>query len=133
MSSNCKCESIAHHLLHQKFNKRQHLLVHDPRSSLRQGDIISITPGWRASKHVHHVVSSIIAPFGEPIEARPAVPSEEERVKEREEKLKAKGVRRGKIVDLVGEDGVEDKMADEGLSSVQEAREDIGEVKGVQP
>jgi small subunit ribosomal protein S17 len=132
--------------LHQKFNKRQHLLVHDPRSSLREGDIISISPGWRASKHVHHVVSSIIAPFGEPIEARPAVPSEEERMKEREEKLRLKNVRRGKIADInaedgdgsraLGEDGIdgrEVKTTDEVLSGVQEAREEVREVKGVNP
>ena len=40
-------------------------------------------------------MSSIIAPFGEPIEARPAVPSEEERVSER----KARRGKRGGDVD----------------------------------
>jgi ribosomal protein S17 len=78
----------------QHFNATSHLLVHDPRSSLRIGDIISISPGWRVSKHVHHVVNSIIAPFGEPIEERPAVPSEEERVAEREAKKRVKDERR---------------------------------------
>jgi len=38
-------------------------------------------------------VNSIIAPFGDPIEARPPVPSEEERIAKREEK-KAKKVER---------------------------------------
>jgi small subunit ribosomal protein S17 len=71
---------------------RQHR--HDPRESLRVGDIVAITPGWRASKHVHHVVSSIIAPFGEPIEARPPVPTEEERVAEREARRLAKAERK---------------------------------------
>ena len=74
----------------QHFNRTSHLLVHDPKSSLRTGDIISISPGWRVSKQVHHVVNSIIAPFGEPIESRPAVPSEEERLLEREEKRRKK-------------------------------------------
>ncbi|CZR57591.1 related to ribosomal protein [Phialocephala subalpina] len=76
------------------FNRTSHLLVHDPASSLRIGDIISISPGWRASKHVHHVVNSILAPFGDPIEARPKVPSEEERLAMREEKRAAKEERR---------------------------------------
>ncbi|PSS09242.1 hypothetical protein M430DRAFT_77556, partial [Amorphotheca resinae ATCC 22711] len=76
------------------FNRKAHLLVHDPRESLRVGDIVAITPGWRASKHVHHVVSSIIAPFGEPIEARPPVPTEEERVAEREARRLAKAERK---------------------------------------
>lgn len=88
---------------------------------------------------MHHVVSSIIAPFGEPIEARPAVPTEEERVAEREEKLRLKNVRRGKIPPGVPDVKIEDKVdevdvktADELLSGVQEAREEVGDVKGVQ-
>jgi small subunit ribosomal protein S17 len=43
---------------------------------------------------VHYVVSSIIAPFGSPIEERPAVPTEEERIAERERKREAKDARR---------------------------------------
>jgi small subunit ribosomal protein S17 len=116
----------------QKFSRPTTLLVHDPRSSLREGDIITITSGWRASKHVHHVVSSIIAPFGEPIEARPAVPSEEERIAEREARYRAKEERRGRRSaerdGVVGERLVSE---DEVLDGVQEAREEEGEVKGV--
>ncbi|RDW63974.1 hypothetical protein BP5796_10476 [Coleophoma crateriformis] len=78
----------------KNYNLASHLLVHDPNSSLRQGDVISITPGWRVSKHVHHVVDSIIAPYGVPIEERPRVPSEAERIAEREEKMRAKVERR---------------------------------------
>jgi ribosomal protein S17 len=78
----------------QHFNRTTNLLVHDPRSSLRLGDIIAIEPGWRVSKHVHHVVAKIIAPFGEPIEARPPVPSFEERVEERERRRAEKEARR---------------------------------------
>jgi small subunit ribosomal protein S17 len=43
---------------------------------------------------VHHVVNSILAPFGEPIEARPPVPTVEERIAEREAKKKMKEERR---------------------------------------
>jgi small subunit ribosomal protein S17 len=78
----------------QKYNRTTHLLVHDPRDSLRAGDIITIQPGWRASKHVHHVVSSIIAPFGTTVEERPPVPSAEEREAERDKKKAAKDERR---------------------------------------
>jgi small subunit ribosomal protein S17 len=39
-------------------------------------------------------VKSIIAPFGEPIENRPPVPTEEERVAERQAKLDGKRERR---------------------------------------
>ncbi|KAH8819686.1 hypothetical protein F5884DRAFT_22471 [Xylogone sp. PMI_703] len=93
------------------FNGTKHLLVHDPRSSLREGDIISIAPGWRVSKRVHHVVESIIAPFGEPIEARPPVPTYEERMAERIEKKRIKDERRlaksleGLSVDTKEEEG----------------------------
>lgn len=43
---------------------------------------------------MHHVVSSIIAPFGEPIEARPPVPTEEERLAARASKKQIKDERR---------------------------------------
>ncbi|CAG8954875.1 hypothetical protein HYFRA_00008562 [Hymenoscyphus fraxineus] len=80
--------------IQKDFNHTQHLLVHDPASSLRTGDIISISSGWRVSKNVHHVVRSIIAPFGEPIEGRPPVPTEEERIAERARKKEEKEERR---------------------------------------
>ncbi|APA13426.1 hypothetical protein SS1G_07970 [Sclerotinia sclerotiorum 1980 UF-70] len=82
--------------LQKKFNATQHLLVHDPNSSLNTGDVISISPGWRTSKGVHHVVSSIIAPFGKPISERPPIPTAEERIAERERKLTAKDIRKGR-------------------------------------
>ncbi|KAK8098653.1 uncharacterized protein PG998_014139 [Apiospora kogelbergensis] len=53
-------------------------LVHDPSNSVRQGDVISIAAGWRASSRKKHVVKHIIAPHGTPIDARPPVPTEEE-------------------------------------------------------
>ncbi|KAH6653724.1 hypothetical protein BKA67DRAFT_562918 [Truncatella angustata] len=53
-------------------------LVHDPNNSVRQGDVINISAGWRASQHVRHIVRHIIAPHGPPIDERPAVLSETE-------------------------------------------------------
>ncbi|KAH8661630.1 hypothetical protein BGZ60DRAFT_455675 [Tricladium varicosporioides] len=88
--------------IQKDFNHTSHLLVHDPASSLRTGDIISISPGWRTSKNVHHVVREIIAPFGEPIEGRPPVPSEEERMAVREAKKAAKQERRRVRIESVG-------------------------------
>ena len=74
-------------------------------------------------------MNSIIAPFGEPIEARPAVPTEEERIKERDAKKRVKDERRGKRMAV---DGVETRSEDEVLGSMQEVREREEEVKGVQ-
>ena len=68
--------------------------MHDPASSLRTGDVITIQPGWRTSKHVHHVVTSIIAPFGTPIEERPPVPTEEERMREKVRRKAEKDARK---------------------------------------
>ncbi|KAH6982780.1 hypothetical protein BGZ61DRAFT_531971 [Ilyonectria robusta] len=86
----------------QKWNKivnkwyadPKHYLVHDPNSSLRTGDVISIVPGWPTSQHKRHVVKHIIAPFGVPIEERPPVPTLEERIAEREAKKATKDERK---------------------------------------
>lgn len=69
-------------------------LVHDPNSSLRTGDVVSIVPGWPTSKHKRHVVKQIIAPFGVPVEERPPVPTEEERIMLRDKKKAEKDARR---------------------------------------
>ncbi|OLN87653.1 37S ribosomal protein S17, mitochondrial [Colletotrichum chlorophyti] len=76
------------------FTKPQTHLVHDPNSSLRAGDIVSIVPGWRTSPHKRHVVKSIIAPHGTPIAERPPIPTEEERFAAAIAKREAKVARR---------------------------------------
>lgn len=45
-----------------------------------EGDVVRIASGWRTSKQIRHVVASIVAPFGEPVENRPHVLNEEERM-----------------------------------------------------
>lgn len=55
---------------------------------------MAITASWRESQHVRHVVKHIIAPYGEAIDARPPVPSLEERAAERASKREAKDARR---------------------------------------
>jgi small subunit ribosomal protein S17 len=70
----------------QEWNKkfRKHFpapktyLVRDPNSSLVPGDVVRITSGHRTSKAIHHVVTAIVAPFGEPVEDRPSVLTTEE-------------------------------------------------------
>ncbi|KAI0893211.1 nucleic acid-binding protein [Annulohypoxylon nitens] len=79
----------------QKYFKAPHFkLVHDPRNSLRTGDIVAITPTWRISQHVRHVVKHIIAPYGEPIDERPSIPTLDEMVAEASTKRAAKDERR---------------------------------------
>ncbi|KAF4967088.1 hypothetical protein FSARC_5309 [Fusarium sarcochroum] len=86
----------------QKWNKvvnkwfadPKHYLVHDPNSSLRQGDVVSIAPGWPTSQHKRHVIKHIIAPYGTPINERPPVPTLEERIADREAKKATKDERR---------------------------------------
>lgn len=84
-------------------------MVSDPRNSLREGDVVEFSSGWRASKRVRHVVERIVAPFGAAVEQRPAVMSREERVAERERKANEKVVRRsqrdGKVADSSSAEG----------------------------
>ncbi|CAJ2508779.1 Uu.00g138050.m01.CDS01 [Anthostomella pinea] len=76
------------------FKQPRFKLVHDPRNSVRKGDIIAIAGSWREAQHVRHVVKHIIAPHGEPIDERPPVPTIHERIEERAAKRAAKDVRR---------------------------------------
>ncbi|KAI0969111.1 hypothetical protein F4678DRAFT_440997 [Xylaria arbuscula] len=80
--------------VHKWFKAPRYKLVHDPANSLRQGDAIAITPSWRESQHVRHVVKHIIAPYGSGIEERPPVPSIEERAEQRIAQRAAKDERR---------------------------------------
>lgn len=66
-------------LTRQNYQHFERYLVHDPNDSLRTGDIVSISSGWRTAKSKRHVVNRIIAPWGPPIEERPPVPTPEER------------------------------------------------------
>lgn len=81
----------------QNFQHFERYLVHDPNDSLRKGDIVSISSGWRTSKSKRHIVNRIIAPWGPPIEERPPVPTPAEReaahAAERAKKLARKQLR----------------------------------------
>lgn len=55
---------------------------------------MAITPTWRISQHVRHVVKHIIAPYGDPIDERPSIPTLDEMVAEASTKRAAKDERR---------------------------------------
>jgi small subunit ribosomal protein S17 len=82
---------VAEQEWNKKFRKHfpapRNYLVRDPNSSLVPGDVVRITSGYRTSTAIHHVVTAIIAPFGEPVENRPPVLTteqlDEEKMKER--------------------------------------------------
>ncbi|KAI0399104.1 hypothetical protein F4802DRAFT_590986 [Xylaria palmicola] len=76
--------------VHKWFKQPRYKLVHDPRNSLRQGDVVAITTSWRESQHVRHVVKHIIAPYGPAIDERPPIPTMGERAAERAARRQAK-------------------------------------------
>ncbi|KAF2688034.1 nucleic acid-binding protein [Lentithecium fluviatile CBS 122367] len=93
----------------QEWNKkfRKHFpsptthLVADPNNSLVEGDVVRIASGWRTSKNIRHVVTSIVAPFGRPVEERPPILTEEERMAIRIKERLLKDVRaaaKGRVV-----------------------------------
>ncbi|KAH8169049.1 ribosomal protein s17 domain-containing protein [Sarocladium implicatum] len=81
-------------IINKHFAEPKHYLVHDPNTSLRTGDVVSIMPGWPTSQHKRHLVKKIIAPYGVPIEERPPIPTLEELITVREAKKEAKDERR---------------------------------------
>ncbi|KAK8178336.1 hypothetical protein BC567DRAFT_225364 [Phyllosticta citribraziliensis] len=56
-----------------------HVLCSDPTQSVNEGDVIQLRNGFRTSRTIRHVVTSIVSPFGTPITERPPIPTEEER------------------------------------------------------
>ena len=62
----------------QHYTAYQSHLVSDPNSSLRTGDVVRIAARPPASKHIRHVVTDIIAPWGPPAAERPPIPSLED-------------------------------------------------------
>ncbi|KAF5982059.1 ribosomal protein s17 [Fusarium coicis] len=81
-------------IVNKWFADPKHYLVHDPNSSLRTGDVISIVPGWPTSQHKRHVVKRIIAPYGTPTAERPPVPTLGQRIADYEAKKAKKDERR---------------------------------------
>jgi hypothetical protein len=79
-------------------------MVHDPSSSLREGDIVRIARGWRTSKHKRHIATEIVAAFG--VGPRPPLPQLEDLVVEKERRREEKRKRRtARAVGLLEESG----------------------------
>ncbi|XXH01142.1 hypothetical protein Hte_007495 [Hypoxylon texense] len=104
------------------FKEPRFKLVHDPRNSVRQGDVVAITSSWRVSQHVRHVVKHIIAPHGEGIDERPAVPTLEERIAERAAKRAAKDERRAAIKEEQARARAEEAAAREARKALKAER-----------
>lgn len=121
------------------YPKETRFLVSDPRSSLREGDVIEFSSGAPKSRHVHHVVERIITPFAVPIDERPAVMSPQERQAERENRWAAKYVRResrrlGEEVDLasmVETNPGEELSQAEMIHRIHQGNERVGKVKAL--
>ncbi|KAL8915470.1 MAG: hypothetical protein Q9171_000034 [Xanthocarpia ochracea] len=64
--------------LQKHYTAYQSHLVSDPNSSLRTGDVVRIAARPPASKHIRHVVTQILAPWGPPAEERPPILSLED-------------------------------------------------------
>ncbi|KAK3173521.1 hypothetical protein OEA41_006851 [Lepraria neglecta] len=77
-----------HFLTHNSY------LVSDPNDSLRTGDVVKITNEKRVSRHIKHVVTEIVAPWGPAIEERPKVLSTEERYEKWRIRKEAKNLRK---------------------------------------
>ncbi|KAL8841319.1 MAG: hypothetical protein Q9170_000949 [Blastenia crenularia] len=102
--------------LKKHFQAHQFHLVSDPNSSLREGDVVRIAPNWRTSKHIRHIVTEIVAPWGPPIEERPLIPKMEEMAEERMVKREAKIERRAERRSR----GVDDRGSDQGGPTLKE-------------
>ena len=87
-------KQVYNSFIRKHFTVPRSYLVSDPTSSLRTGDVVRIASGWHVSKLIRHVVTEILAPYGTPVEERPRVMSEEERVRKLEEKRERKLERR---------------------------------------
>jgi len=112
----------------KSFSDCKQYLVHDPSSSARLGDVVSITGGWRTSKHKRHVIRHIIAPYGVPIEERPPVPPLQESVAELEAKKAVKAERRAARRKAELEQNLEAKRLKEEKRAVRRpARKDAAE------
>ncbi len=58
--------------------------------------MVKIAAGWRVSRHIKHVVTEIVAPWGPSIDERPRILSEAERLEIKRKKREAKLERRAR-------------------------------------
>lgn len=119
---------ILTYLVFQYFSSHENHLVHDPASSLVAGDVVSLHR-LQVSANVHHVVASIVAPFGTPIDQRAPIPTPDERLAEykakRFKKLARRGLRRAAAAG--------DEEAQEKVREMDAAAEGVGKKDGKKP
>ena len=80
-------------MFRKHFPSHKHYTVSAPNNSLVEGDVVRITSGHRTSSTIRHVVTAIVAPFGQPVEDRPRVLNAEELDKLRTQERLLKDVR----------------------------------------
>ena len=82
------------------------------------------------SRHIQHVVTEIVAPWGLTIDERPPIPSAEERIAFKAEKKRKKLERRGRLPNGVREGSRETRSVAQGPvsdSTEREAEDDSAE------
>lgn len=106
-------------------------LVHDPRNSLREGDVIEFSSGAPRAPNVRHVVERIISPFGSAVEERPAIMTREEREEEMVGKRMVKLMRQAtKKAAAAAAEGKE-KDVQKVMREVVESKEHVGRIRGL--
>ncbi|KAL8804491.1 MAG: hypothetical protein Q9182_002498 [Xanthomendoza sp. 2 TL-2023] len=110
--------------LRKHYTAYQSHLVSDPNSSLRTGDVVRIAARPPASKHLRHVVTQIVAPWGPPAEERPPIPTLEELDAQKKAKRKAKTARRSARRKASEGDGKAETPKDE-RPSLKERQTDV--------
>ncbi|KAL9100029.1 MAG: hypothetical protein Q9163_004546 [Psora crenata] len=129
-------KQVYNKFLKKHFLTHQNHLVSDPTSATRTGDVVRIAAEGQVSRHIKHVVTEIIAPWGPAIEQRPAVLSAQQRVRIKTEKKEAKLLRRGKraekeVRELREERGKEAALEAEGITETEDDHVE-GMVEGTQ-
>ncbi|KAL8674892.1 MAG: hypothetical protein Q9168_000695 [Polycauliona sp. 1 TL-2023] len=80
--------------LQKHYTAHQSHLVSDPNSSLRTGDVVRIAARPPLSKHIRHVVTDILAPWGLPANERPPIPNLQDLDAQYRAKREARSTRR---------------------------------------
>ncbi|KAL8768445.1 MAG: hypothetical protein Q9209_005351 [Squamulea sp. 1 TL-2023] len=112
--------------LQKHYTAYQSHLVSDPNDSLRTGDVVRITARPPASKHIRHVVTEILAPWGPPAEERPPIPSVEDLNAQYTAKREAKLVRKKERIKQGKAEGVGTPPEDKGPSLEERYTDVIG-------
>ncbi|KAI4227967.1 MAG: hypothetical protein L6R36_001977 [Xanthoria steineri] len=117
--------------LQKHYTAYQSHLVSDPNSSLRTGDVVRIAARPPASKHIRHVVTDIIAPWGPPAAERPPIPSLEDLDAQYRAKREARVARRTQRAEEPRADRARAQDVEKGPSLKERHTDVIGSVEVV--